>query len=79
MIFNKSELLELQKSGKDAIIAKLDELRLELNSTTLKATRGEIKNVRTAKLIRRTIAQLKTIMTQLNNQVPNNQVPSTKN
>jgi len=67
MTFNKSELLELQKSGKDAIIAKLDELRLELNATTLKATRGEIKNVRTAKLIRRTIAQLKTIMTQLGN------------
>ncbi len=67
MTLKKSELLELQKSGKDAIIAKLDELRLELNSTTLKATRGEIKNVRTAKFIRRTIAQLKTIMTQLGN------------
>lgn len=67
MTLNKKDLLELAGSGKKAITAKLDELRLELASTALKASRGEVKNTRAVKTIRRSIAQLKTISTQLDN------------
>jgi len=65
MTYLKSDLIDLKKSGHKSIWAKLNELRIELASTSLKVGRGGTKNVRSAKAIRRSIAQLKTILTQL--------------
>ena len=65
MKLKKNELLELKVAGVKAIEVKLNELRLELANSLLKLKRGEEKDLRTTKTTRRSIAQLKTIITQL--------------
>jgi len=61
MKLKKNDLQELKKAGNKAIADKLAALSLELAKVSLQAKRGEIKNVHTGKIIRRAIAQLKTL------------------
>ena len=57
----KNDLLELIKLGKSAVDQKITALQGELVQDSLKLKRGELKNLRTNRLTRRAIAQLKTI------------------
>lgn len=61
----KNDLLELIKLGKSAVDQKIVDLQGELVHDTLKLKRGELKNLRSNRLTRRAIAQLKTITTGL--------------
>lgn len=61
MKMKKNDLLEIIKLGKSAIDQKIIALQGELVQDSLKLKRGELKNLRTNRLTRRAIAQLKTI------------------
>lgn len=61
MKLKKNDLQELKKSGVEAIDKRLAELQLELKKMTLEFKRGKIANLRSKKMLRRSIAQLKTI------------------
>lgn len=54
----KNERQSLIKQGSVAIEAKLAELRVMIQESKLKSTRGEVKNLRERKNARRLIAQL---------------------
>ena len=61
MKLKKNDLIELKKSGTKAIDKRLAELRLALEEANLKLKRRELSNLHSASIIRRSIAQLKTI------------------
>lgn len=65
MKLRKNDLIELKKAGQKAILAKLAELKRELSKTKLEASRGKVKNLKAAKLLRRNLARLKTIQSEL--------------
>ncbi len=61
----KNAITEIVKQGKVALLAEVKRLQLELNQLKLNAVRGEVKNRRNGKIIRRTIARLLTQHTLL--------------
>lgn len=63
----KNELYAIVKQGQVAIKAEVAKLQAEIQNSLLKATRGEDKNPRRRRTLRRTIAQLLTMQTALNN------------
>jgi len=63
MKLKRNDLQELEKRGSDAIKAKLSELRLLLEDTGLKQERKLVNDLKSRKMIRRSIAQLKTMQT----------------
>lgn len=56
----KNELRELLKTGKKSVMAKIAQLKLSVIDLKLKSTRGEVKNLRERKNLKRTIARLMT-------------------
>lgn len=56
----KTQLTEIIKGGKTAIAKTVASLKSELLSTKLKGARGEVKNIRQSKIMRRDIARLLT-------------------
>lgn len=56
----KNDLQEVIKLGQPAVEQKIQALQAELVQDSLKLKRGELKNLRTNRLTRRSIAQLKT-------------------
>lgn len=62
----KHALADIIKKGNSAITAQITELKQQLQTTKLTAARGELKNRRAGKLIRRSLARLLTAQT-LNN------------
>lgn len=60
MKMKKNDLLEVIKLGTSAVEQKIQALQEELIQDSLKLKRGELKNLRTNRLSRRAIAQLKT-------------------
>lgn len=61
----KNELRDLLKLGRPAILGKIAELKTATLELKLKSTRGEEKNLRARKNIRRTIARLMTSLSLL--------------
>ncbi len=61
----KTQLHEIIKAGSAKIMAEIAALRLKLTAIKLSASRGEVKNLRESKTIRRTIARLLTAQQQL--------------
>ncbi len=60
----RNDLVELRKLNLASLQKRLSELQKELVLTKLKIKRGELANLRAAKNLRRTIAVIKTIMTE---------------
>lgn len=58
----KNELRDLMKTGKKGILAKIAELKLAIVELKLKSSRGEVKNIRDSKNMKRTIARLMTYL-----------------
>lgn len=56
----KNELRDLLKLGRKAVLGKIAELKASSLDLKLKTARGEEKNLRARKNLRRTIAQLMT-------------------
>lgn len=56
----KNDLQDLVKSGKAGMMTKVKELKLTIIDLKLKSARGEAKNLRERKNMKRTIAQLMT-------------------
>ncbi len=54
----KTQLQELRKLGRPAVLAKIKELKQSILDLKLKASRGEVKNVRESRNLRRDIARL---------------------
>ena len=61
MKLKKNDLIELRKGGKDVLVAKILELKLEYAKSMSKKLHNELKNLRELGIMRRAIAQLKTI------------------
>lgn len=61
----KNEIRDLLKSGQKAVTKKIAELKLAIVDSKLKSSRGEIRNVRERKNMKRTIAKLMTQVGQL--------------
>ncbi len=61
----KTQIQEIIKAGSTKILAEIATLRLKLSTLRLAAARGEVKNIREGKTIRRTIARLLTAQQQL--------------
>ncbi len=63
MKLKKNDLLELKKSGKAALVAKLAEAKLALGSAILnKHQTGEKVDLRATRTLKRSIAQLATLI-----------------
>lgn len=58
----KNDIIELRKSDSKQLEKKLIELNKQLVETQLKLKKGEVSNLREPKMLRRSIAQTKTIM-----------------
>ena len=58
----KNELRDLMKTGKKGVSAKIAELKLAIVDLKLKSSRGEVKNIRDSKNMKRTIARLMTYL-----------------
>ncbi len=54
----KQLLQEIIKKGEGEIMAQVKSFKLELQTLKLKATRGELKNLRAGRALKRNIAQL---------------------
>lgn len=65
MKLKRNDLIELQKSGFKALVAKRTELKSLLVDSKLKVKRGEIGDLRIGRSIRRGIAQISTIITSI--------------
>ncbi len=61
MKLKKNDLLELRKGGKEALSGKLLELKLEYAKGVSSKLHNELKNLKQLNIIRRGIAQIKTI------------------
>lgn len=70
MTLKKKDLIELKKGGSKAIDQKLSELRKNLGTFVLEAKRGQAKNPKQGKIIRRSIAQLLTLSHELSQLPP---------
>lgn len=62
----KQELTALSKKGAKAIQAEISKLKLELQRFKLEAARAKQKNIKMGKNIRRSIAQLSTMLSITN-------------
>ncbi|GEM_PF-2398570 len=60
----KNDLNLLRKTKKEEQLKKLASLKLELAKDKLLLKRGELKNLRKPKNVRRSIAQISTILTE---------------
>lgn len=58
----KNDIIELRKLDSKQLEKKLLELNKQLIDTQLKLKKGEVSNLREPKMLRRSIAQIKTIM-----------------
>ncbi|MBP9702774.1 50S ribosomal protein L29 [Candidatus Woesebacteria bacterium] len=56
----KQSLQEIIKKGESSVMAQVQAFKLELQKIKLEASRGELKNTRASRNIRRSIAQLLT-------------------
>ena len=56
----KQALQEIIKKGENSIVAQIQSFKLELQKIKLEASRGELKNTRASRNLRRSIAQLLT-------------------
>lgn len=56
----KQALQEIIKKGESSIMAQVQAFKLELQKIKLETSRGELKNTRASRNIRRSIAQLLT-------------------
>ncbi len=65
MKLKKNDYLELRKGGLKAIDAKLVELAVKQDETTMLKMKNELKNPREASVTRRAIATLKTIRAEV--------------
>ncbi|GAB4026076.1 MAG: hypothetical protein Fur0011_0550 [Candidatus Microgenomates bacterium] len=54
----KQALQEIIKKGEASVMSQISAFQLELQKMKLNASRGEVKNTRAAKSIRKNIAQL---------------------
>ena len=61
----RTDIAELRKMDIKTLKSKLENLQKEFVLAKLKAKRGELKNVRKAKMIRKDIARIKTIIREL--------------
>ena len=61
MKLRRNEIIELKKGGKEALVAKLLELKVEYAKIVNTKMHNELKNLRELSITRRAIAQLKTI------------------
>lgn len=61
----KTQIQEIIKAGSSKIFAEIAALRLKITTLKLNAARGEVKNLRESKTLRRTIARLLTAQQQL--------------
>jgi ribosomal protein L29 len=61
----KNQIKEIIEQGQGTISAKIAELQKAHTEHQLKVTRGEVKNLRATKVMRRTIARLKTALSVL--------------
>ena len=61
----KTQIQEIIKSGSSKIMSEIATLRLKITTLKLNAARGEVKNLRESKTLRRTIARLLTAQQQL--------------
>jgi ribosomal protein L29 len=61
----KTQIQEIIKAGSSKIFAEIATLRLKITTLKLNAARGEVKNLRESKTLRRTIARLLTAQQQL--------------
>lgn len=59
----KTDLMTIIKSGSAAITDKISSIQSELVKIKLEKSRGEIKNLRSAKMLRRDLSRLKTAQT----------------
>ncbi|MCE7898158.1 MAG: hypothetical protein DPW11_02690 [bacterium] len=59
----KQALQEIIKKGETSIMSQVRAFKLELQKMKLDASRGEVKNLRAARNIRRSIAQLLSSLT----------------
>ncbi|KKU46166.1 MAG: hypothetical protein UX62_C0001G0013 [Microgenomates group bacterium GW2011_GWA2_46_7] len=65
MKLRKNDLLEIQKGGKVAILAKLVEFKAERAKLAGLKMKNELKNLREPKIIRRAVAELHTLLSQI--------------
>ena len=65
MKLRKNGLLEIKKGGLTAIVAKLTQLQVERAKLAGLKMKNELKNLREPKVIRRAIAQLQTLISQV--------------
>ena len=56
----KQALQEIIKKGESSVMAQVQAFKLELQKIKLETSRGELKNTRASRNIRRSIAQLLT-------------------
>lgn len=61
----KTQIQEIIKAGSSKIMSEIAALRLKITTLKLNAARGEVKNLRESKTLRRTIARLLTAQQQL--------------
>ncbi len=59
----KQALQEIIKKGETSVMSQIRTFKLELQKMKLDASRGEVKNLRAARNIRRSIAQLLSSLT----------------
>jgi len=65
MKLKRNDLQELGKTELVVVTKKLVEAKRELSLSSLERKRGKLKNLRTGKITRRSIAQLKTLARKL--------------
>lgn len=59
----KNDLIEMKKSP-NSISSKIEEVSKSIVEAKLKLQRGELKNLKEVKMLRRTLSQLKTLQNQ---------------
>ncbi|MFH1244790.1 MAG: hypothetical protein V1487_04455 [bacterium] len=65
MKLRKNDLLEIKKGGRIAILARLAEFKVERAKLAGLKMKTELKNLREPKIIRRAVAELHTLLSQL--------------
>lgn len=65
MKLRRNDLTELKKGGISAIQAKLQSLQEETTQTAVDQMKHQLKNLRSPKLLRKSVAQMHTLVTEL--------------
>lgn len=65
MKLKRNDFVELRKGGLQALTAKLEELKVQYVQLTSNKLHNELKNVRELAALRRAIAKIKTMMSEV--------------